>query len=284
MKIAFIGTGVMGKSMAMHLCNAKHEVKVYNRSIQKALQCESFGAKVCESIEECVNDVEVVITIVGYPKDVKEVYSQIFKYAKEGCISIDMTTSSPSLAKELSAEGIKHQIHVLDAPVSGGDFGAKNATLSIMVGGEKTAFDQVQPLLKCMGKNIVYMGSSGSGQHTKMANQIAIAGTTVAVAEALYYGKKAGLNLDEMLNAISAGAAGSWQMSNMAPRMLNSDYEPGFFVKHFIKDMDLAQNEALGFDIELPVLNVVLSLYQELAKGGFDNDGTQVIYKYFDEK
>ncbi len=284
MKIAFIGTGVMGKSMVKHLCEANHHVQVYNRTYSKAKVCEQFGAIAYESLATCVSDVEVIITIVGYPQDVKEVFEVIFKHAKKDTTIIDMTTSSPTLANELYHEGKKHQLKVLDAPVSGGDNGAKNGTLSIMVGGDKEVYQLMQPILALMGTNMVYMGEAGSGQHTKMANQIAIAGTVAAVTEALHYAKAANLNPEELLAAIGAGAAGSWQMSNTAVKMLEGNFNPGFYIKHFIKDMNLAQQEAKDFNLELPVLNIVEDIYQQLSNEGLADEGTQAIYKYYQNK
>ncbi len=284
MKIAFIGAGVMGKSMIMNLCKNGYDVQVYNRTYSKAKDCEQFGAKAFEKLDECVIDVDVVITIVGYPKDVEEVYEVIFNTCKAGTIAIDMTTSSPTLAIELARKGLSKGINVLDAPVSGGDIGAKNATLSIMVGGEQKAFDQCKPLFEAMGKNIIYMGKAGSGQHTKMANQIAIAGTVTGVSEAIAYANKVGLDSELLLSAISAGAAGSWQMANNGPKMINKDYAPGFFIKHFIKDMKLAQDEANAKGFDLPILNEVVKIYDQLAEFGLDEDGTQAIIEYYTNK
>ncbi|MBQ7889158.1 MAG: NAD(P)-dependent oxidoreductase [Erysipelotrichaceae bacterium] len=281
MKICWIGTGVMGASMAKNCIAHGHEVQVYNRTFSKAKACEEFGAKAFENLKDALQGVEAVFTIVGYPKDVEEVYNVIFETCPEGTIAVDMTTSAPSLAVKLAEEGLKHGIHVLDAPVSGGDTGARNATLSIMVGGNKDAYDKVYPLFECMGKNIVYMGKAGSGQHTKMANQVAIAGTIAAVNEALTYSKAADLDPDKVLSAISAGAAGSWQMSNNGPKMLKKDDSAGFFIKHFIKDMRLAQKEASDRGLKLEVLDEVLKIYEELSAEGCDDFGTQSIYRHF---
>ncbi|MBP3399965.1 MAG: NAD(P)-dependent oxidoreductase [Erysipelotrichaceae bacterium] len=281
MKICWIGTGVMGASMAKNCIAHGHEVQVYNRTFSKAKACEEFGAKAFENLKDALQGVEAVFTIVGYPKDVEEVYNVIFETCPEGTIAVDMTTSAPSLAVKLAEEGLKHGIHVLDAPVSGGDTGARNATLSIMVGGNKDAYDKVYPLFECMGKNIVYMGKAGSGQHTKMANQVAIAGTIAAVNEALTYSKAADLDPDKVLSAISAGAAGSWQMSNNGPKMLKKDNSAGFFIKHFIKDMRLAQKEASDRGLKLEVLDEVLKIYEELSAEGCDDFGTQSIYRHF---
>ncbi len=281
MKIAFIGTGVMGAAMAHNLAKAGNELHVYNRTKSKAQACAEFGAIVHDEISECVKNCDVVFTIVGYPSDVKEVYEEIFKYAKRNIVAADMTTSSPSLAIELAKRGKENQIEILDAPVSGGDSGAKNGTLSIMVGGEYNSYKQILPLFECMGKNIVYMGEAGAGQHTKMANQVAIAGTVSGVAEALAYAKKAGLDSETLLKAISAGAAGSWQMSNNGPKIIAEDYDPGFYIKHFIKDMRLALEEENQAGLNLIVLKEVLQAYEQLEAQGLEDEGTQAIAKYY---
>lgn len=282
MKIAWIGVGVMGRAMALNLKKAGHSVSVYNRTLSKCEGLEGDGIKVCSTIKECVNDADAIFTIVGYPKDVEEVYLSdygIFANAKEGAYIVDMTTSSPALAKKLSEIGTK--FHVLDAPVSGGDIGAKNGTLSIMVGGEKEDFDYLTPVFEAMGKNIIYLGKAGSGQNCKACNQIAIAGTIAAAAEAMHYAESVGLDGNTVLSAISKGAAGSWQMDNNAPKMLNSDYEPGFFIKHFIKDLKIARDTMESKSEELPVLNKVLDLYENLAENGLEDEGTQAIIEYY---
>ena len=282
MKIAWIGVGVMGRSMALNLNKAGHTVSVYNRTLSKCEGLEADGIKVCSTIKECVNDADAIFTIVGYPKDVEEVYLSdygIFANAKEGSYIVDMTTSSPALAKKLSEIGTK--FHVLDAPVSGGDIGAKSGSLSIMVGGEKEDFDYLLPVFEAMGKNIIYLGKAGSGQNCKACNQIAIAGTIAAAAEAMHYAESVGLDGNTVLNAISKGAAGSWQMDNNAPKMLNSDYEPGFFIKHFIKDLKIARDTMGSKNEELPVLNKVLELYENIADDGLENEGTQAIIEYY---
>lgn len=282
MKIAWIGVGVMGRYMALNLKNAGYNVSVYNRTLSKCDGLEELGITVCSTIKECVKDADAVFTIVGYPKDVEEVYLSdegIFNNAKESAYLVDMTTSSPSLASRLAEVGTK--FHVLDAPVSGGDIGAKNATLSIMVGGEKADFDYLLPVFEAMGKNIIYLGKAGSGQNCKACNQIAIAGTIAAVAEAVHYAENVGLEVNTVLNAISKGAAGSWQMDNNAPKMVNKDYDPGFFVKHFIKDLKIAKDMASESDEELPILNKVLEIYEKLSKDGYDEEGTQAIIEYY---
>ncbi|SJZ86633.1 NAD(P)-dependent oxidoreductase [Anaerorhabdus furcosa] len=283
MKIGFIGTGLMGASMVRNLLKNNHEVTVYNRTVSKAKALETDGAIFCETIEACVAERDVIIMIVGLPSDVEEVSNQVFKFAKTGAILIDMTTSSPKLAEKLTTEGLAKGIAVLDAPVSGGDIGAKNGTLSIMVGGEQDAFTACLPIFECMGKNIVYCGHAGCGQHTKMANQIAIAGTVSGVAEAIAYANKMGLDSQIMLNAISAGAAGSWQMSNNGPKMISKDYDPGFFIKHFVKDMNIAIQCADEEKLDLPILKIVRDLYQDMMIQGDENLGTQAIIKQYEK-
>lgn len=280
MKIAFIGSGVMGSGMILNLAKNNHMIHVYNRTFEKAKKLEQDNIKAFVTIEECIKDVELVITIVGYPKDVKEVYTEIFKYARNICC-IDMTTSSPTLAKALYEEALLHNIYMLDAPVSGGDIGAKNGTLSIMCGGDKAVFDKYVNVLKCLGTNIIYTGLKGSGQHTKMANQIAIAGTIAGVCESLAYSIKMGLDPNIVLDAISTGAAGSWQMSNTAPRILNNDFNPGFYIKHFVKDMKLAIEEANNQDLNLIIVSEVLKMYQKLELDGFENLATSALFKYY---
>ena len=284
-QIAWIGTGVMGGQQAGHLARKGYSVKAYNRSQDKlgALK-EEFGLIPCETIAQAVDGADVVFVMVGYPKDVEEVFlgeEGIFENAKEGALLIDMTTSSPSLAQRLYEEGKKKGLRVMDAPVSGGDSGARNGTLSIMVGGDEKDFEEALPLFECMGKNIVHMGPAGFGQHTKAANQIAVAGATAAYTEALVYAQKAGLEPEKMLTAIGAGAAGSWQLSNMAPRVLKGDLAPGFFVKHFIKDMKIIEEEAGKWGVELSMLDSVLKMYEEMSRMGLDNDGTQALIKYY---
>lgn len=284
MKIGFIGTGVMGASMAGHLMDAGHELTVFNRTRQKAEGLLARGACWADTPADCAAGMDAVITIVGYPKDVEEVYlgeKGILCTARPGAYLIDMTTTSPALWQRIAKAAEQKGLHPLDAPVSGGDTGARNATLSIMVGGEKADFDACVPLFEKMCKTIVYTGPAGCGQHTKMANQIAIAGCVTGVAEAVRYGQISGLDTQNMLSCISAGAAGSWQMSNNGPKMLKGDYAPGFFIQHFIKDMRIAQEEAQKRGAELPVLQLVLSMYESLQEDGRANDGTQAVIEWY---
>ena len=281
MRIGFIGTGVMGASMVKNLLKNGYKVNVYNRTPSKAKALEEFGAHFTESIKDCVSDADIAITIVGMPEDVRECYEEILKYLK-GHIAIDMTTSSPSLAKEIYHKAKELGISVLDAPVSGGDTGAKNGTLSIMVGGDLDTFNECMPVFEAMGKTINYIGETGSGQHTKMANQILIAGTIGAVAEALTYARYMNLDERKVFEAIANGAAGSWQLSKNGLKMLNHDDNPGFFIKHFIKDMKLADDEATNKNLNLEVLKTVLEEYKKLQDEGYEDLGTQALYKLYD--
>ncbi len=286
-KIGFIGIGVMGAPMAGHLLKAGYSVAVYARRKEAADALVSQGAEFCSSIAQCARGRDSVITMVGFPKDVEEVYfgeQGILQNASTGTILIDMTTTSPRLSLRIAQAAAKKGLCALDAPVSGGDVGARQATLSIMVGGDPAVYQACLPLFQAMGKQVVYEGPAGSGQHTKMANQIALGGAIAGVCEALAYGKRAGLDLPTMLQSISAGAAGSWQMSNMAPRMLASDFAPGFFIKHYIKDMDIALQEAEGFGLHMQVLEEVRKMYAALAQEGKENLGTQALYQYYEQQ
>ena len=284
--IGFIGTGVMGKSMAMHILEAGYTVNVYNRTKARTKELIQKGAVWNDSVAEIAKNSDLIITIVGYPKDVEEVYfgdDGIINNAKTRSYIIDMTTSKPSLAKKIYDKAKEKNVYALDAPVSGGDVGAKKATLTIMVGGDEKAFKDVMPVFELMGKNIVLQGGAGAGQHTKMCNQIAIASNMIGVCEAIAYAKKAGLDPNTVLKSIEAGAAGSWSLSNLAPRMIKGDFEPGFFVKHFVKDMDIAlsESEAMGFDTR--GLKLSKSLYDELMNEGKQDKGTQVLYELIDK-
>ena len=284
-KIGFIGVGVMGKSMVLNLMKQGFEVSIFARSKEKVEDVLAQGAIWCDSIASCAAKNEVVITIVGYPKDVEEVYFNeggIFEHGKEGTYVIDMTTTSPELSIRIYEEAKKRGMKALDAPVSGADIGAKNGTLSIMVGGEEQDFNACMDIFQAMGTTIVYEGKAGNGQHTKMANQIAIAGTIAGVCEAMAYAKNTGLDLQTMLDSISKGAAGSWQMSNMAPRMLQEDFAPGFFIKHMIKDLKIAMEESDSRQLKLNVLEQVLHMYRKLEEEGKGELGTQALCQYFD--
>jgi len=284
--IGFIGIGVMGKSMAGHLLKAGYTLHIFTRTKSKASELYRNGAIWEESVADLSEKCDVIITMVGYPHDVHEIYLEkggIIENAKPGTLVIDMTTSSPELAEKIYNAGKKMSIEVLDAPVSGGDTGARNASLSIMVGGDKQTFTRVYTLFEIMGTNIVFQGGAGSGQHTKIANQMVIAAGIVAVCESLAYTGKAGLDPEKVLESIGKGAAGSWTLNTLGPRMIKGDFEPGFYVKHFIKDMDIAINSSKALGLETPGLILARSLYQKLADQGYENKGTQILYKLFTE-
>lgn len=284
-KIGFIGTGVMGKSMALNLMKAGYPVSIYTRTKEKAKELIQKGAIWTDTVADIAAKTDVIITIVGYPSDVEEVYfgaNGIIENAKPGAYIIDMTTSKPMLAIEIYQRAKEKNIFALDAPVSGGDIGAKSGTLAIMVGGEKEAFENVLPIFHVMGSNIILQGPAGAGQHTKLSNQIAIASNMVGVCEAIVYAKKAGLDPSRVLESITTGAAGSFSLSKLAPRMISGDFAPGFYVKHFIKDMTIAIESAEELGLSTPGLSLSLKLYQELADKGEADSGTQALIKLFD--
>lgn len=284
-RIGFIGAGVMGKSMARNLMKAGYHVSVYTRTKSKANELLEEGAKWCDTIAALAGNSDVVITIVGYPQDVEEIYfgaKGLIQHGEPGTILIDMTTSSPLLAQQISEKAEQKGMFTLDAPVSGGDIGAKEARLSIMVGGDKNVFERVYPLLQAMGNNIVLQGGAGAGQHTKMCNQIAIASGMMGMCEALIYAKQAALEATTVLKSIESGAAGSWSLSNLAPRVIAEDFSPGFFVKHFIKDMSIALSSAEKMGLKMPGLKQAKTLYEELAEMGEQDSGTQALYKWYD--
>ena len=283
-KIGFIGVGIMGKSMVRNLRKAGYEVAIYTRTKAKAEDVIAEGAVWCDTAAECAKGRDVVITIVGYPKDVEEVYfgdNGIIANADPGTYVIDMTTTSPRLAVRIWEEAEKAGLHAVDAPVTGGDTGAKAGTLTILAGGKKEDFDACVPVFEAMGKNINYEGKAGNGQHTKMCNQIAIAGALAGACEAMAYAKNTGLDVDTMLKSISTGAAGSAQMNNVASKAAKDDYAPGFFLKHFIKDMGIADEEALAADTRLGVLEDVLGMAKKLESEGMGDLGTQALIKYY---
>ena len=283
--IAFIGTGVMGQGMIKNFLKAGHTVHLYTRTKERALPLVELGATWYDTAQAAAEQGDVIFTVVGYPKDVEEVYFGdygIFKAAQQGKIVVDMTTSQPALAKKIADAAQAFGMDALDAPVSGGDIGAQNGTLSIMVGGSKQAFEKVTPLFEVIGQNIVLQGEAGAGQHTKMCNQIAIATNMIGVCEALAYGKKAGLDMERVLQSIATGAAGSWSLSNLAPRMLQGDKEPGFYIMHMIKDMGIALDEAARMELKLPGLAMAKAMYDELSAKGYDQNGTQALIDYYE--
>lgn len=284
--VGFIGVGIMGKSMVRNLMKAGYELHIFARTKAKAEDVIEEGAVFHDTIGDCVKERDAVITIVGFPKDVEEVYfdaGNILDSAKEGAYLIDMTTTSPRLAEEIFKEGTKRGFHVLDAPVTGGDTGAKTGTLSILAGGEKEDFEACMPLFEAMGTNINYQGKAGCGQHAKLVNQIMIAGTLSGVCEALTYAKAKGLDLETVVKSVATGAAGSRQLELFAPKIMAEDFAPGFFMKHFIKDMTLALTEANRSGLCLEVLSQVLANYEELQAAGYGELGTQALMKYYEE-
>ncbi|MEC8333765.1 MAG: NAD(P)-dependent oxidoreductase [Verrucomicrobiota bacterium] len=283
--IGFVGTGVMGSPMAAHILKEGYKLYVYNRTSTKAQSLIDSGAHLCENPGQVAKNCDVIFAIVGFPQDVESVFlgsDGIVENAKSGAIIVDMTTSRPALAKKIANIAAKKGIQSLDAPVSGGDIGARSGSLSIMVGGERDAYDQIFPLFQLMGENVVYHGPAGSGQHTKMANQIAIASTMLAMCESLTYAKKAGLDPQAVLKSISNGAAGSWTLDNLAPRILREDYEPGFFVKHFIKDMQIAIDSGESMGVDISGLKIAKTKFDQIAEEGFLEKGTQSLIKAYE--
>lgn len=282
-RVGFIGLGNMGRYMAGHLLAAGHPLFVYNRSRDKADELLARGARWCATPGEVAANADVVITMVGYPHDVEQVYlgeGGIVARAKQALL-IDMTTSSPELAERIAAAAAQAGCRALDAPVSGGDIGARDAKLAIMVGGEQAAFDAALPILQLMGANIVLQGGPGAGQHTKMCNQIVIASTIMGVSEGLAYAKKAGLDLPTVLKSIGGGAASGFQLTVMGGKMIAGDFAPGFYIEHFIKDLGIALAEAERMQLELPGLALARKLFQGLAQQGMARLGTQSLIKHY---
>jgi 3-hydroxyisobutyrate dehydrogenase len=279
-RIGWIGTGVMGASMCGHLMAAGFAATVYNRTQAKAQPLIDKGARCADSPRAVAQASDVVFTIVGFPSDVRAVTLDSdgsLAGSKPGTILVDMTTSEPSLAVEIAAAAKKRGVHSVDAPVSGGDVGAREARLSIMIGGEKDVVDALQPCWQAMGKTIVHQGGPGAGQHTKMANQILIATNMIGVCEALLYGYRAGLDLKVVLQSVGPGAAGSWSLSNLGPRIIDGNFAPGFLVEHFIKDMGIALAESKRLGISMPGLALAHQLYVALAAQGHARDGTHAL-------
>jgi 3-hydroxyisobutyrate dehydrogenase len=282
--IGFIGIGVMGKSMARHLLNEGYRLHIYTRTKAKAEDLLADGAIWENSVAVLAGNCNVVFTIVGFPPDVEEVYlgeDGILANIAAGSYVVDMTTSKPELAVRIYDEARNKKVKALDAPVSGGDIGAREARLSIMVGGDREAYTAMLPVFALLGKNIVYQGGPGSGQHAKMCNQIVIAGSMMGVCEALAYAVKSGLDPLTVLKSIESGAAASWTLSNLGPRIIDGNFAPGFYVKHFIKDMTIAAEAARAMDLETPGLDLAKSLYERLAEQGGGNHGTQALYKLY---
>jgi 3-hydroxyisobutyrate dehydrogenase len=276
--VAWIGTGFMGKPMANHLADGGYDVIVYNRTLSKTEGMNPMIA-VADNIQACVLEADIIFTMVGYPRDVEQVYLEVFKYAKKGAILIDMTTSSPKLARKLEKLAKEKGLVMVDAPVTGGSIGATNASLSIMVGCEDQTFEQIKPLLNLMGSKIIKVGEVGSGQEAKLANQIAVAGNIVAIAEALSFAKSKNINLNDMLEIINNGAGGSWQSIHSAPKMLSKDFTPTFLVKHFVKDLGLVLEEKDA--LKLPIVEQVSRIYTALEKAKLGEMGIQVVIEYY---
>jgi 3-hydroxyisobutyrate dehydrogenase len=285
-KIAWIGTGVMGASMCGHLIAAGHDVVIYTRTPEKAAALLERGARWVATPKDAAAQADVIFTMVGMPEDVRDVYlgaDGILAGATKGTIAVDMTSTSPSLAVEIDRAARALGVATIDAPVSGGDIGARNATLSIMVGGDADTIARVRPVFELMGKSIVHQGPAGAGQHAKLCNQIVISGTMIGVCESLLYGQRAGLNLETMLQSISGGAASCWALTNLAPRVLQGNFEPGFFIDHFVKDMGIALEECRRMKLKLPGLTMVHAIYQRAQQLGYGRKGTQALYLALEE-
>ncbi len=280
MKIGWIGTGGMGAAMAGHVQGAGHDLYVFNRTKSKGEPLLKGGAHWCESPAEVAANSEIVFTIVGFPADVEEVYlgeGGILSAQGPCRVVVDMTTSRPSLAQMIAEAAAKQGIDSLDAPVSGGDIGARDRTLAIMVGGDKGVFDAILSLFQLMGKDISYMGGAGAGQHSKMCNQILVAGTMIGTCESLLYGAKVGLDQQSVIDIVGKGAASCWSINNLGPRIVRGNYEPGFFVEHFIKDMGIALQEAAAVGLSLPGLALVHQLYLAVQAQGHGRSGTHAL-------
>lgn len=286
-KIGFVGTGVMGASIVRHLLKADYTVTVYNRTKSKTDELVALGATWAATPQEVTEKSDLIFSMVGYPSDVEEIYfgeMGIFKSEVKGKIIVDMTTSTPALAKKIAVHAAKEDAVALDAPVSGGDLGAKNGTLTIMVGGDAKAYDEIEEVLSVFGAKVNLQGEAGAGQHTKMANQIMIAGTMTGMTELLLYAKEAGLDLEKVLDTVGGGSAANWSLANYAPRILKEDYSAGFFVKHFVKDLKIALDEADKMGISLPATEKAKELYEKLMAEGHENDGTQALIKLWWDK
>jgi len=284
-RLGWIGTGVMGRSMCLHLLDKGCQVSVYNRSREKARDLLEKGAAWRESPAEVAARSDIVFTMVGYPADVEEVVlgrKGVLSTLKPGAMVVEMTTSEPALAKRIYERAKEKSVSALDAPVSGGDVGAREARLAIMVGGDRESFEAALPYFQALGQNIAYMGGPGAGQHTKMANQIHIATTMVGVIECLLYAHRAGLDMLQVIEVIGKGAAGSWSLNNYGPRIARGNFDPGFFIKHFVKDMGIALDEARRMKLSLPGLALANQFYLAAVAMGLENMGTHSLYKVFE--
>ncbi|SVA96173.1 uncharacterized protein METZ01_LOCUS149027 [marine metagenome] len=279
-RVGWIGLGVMGRSMCKHIMDRGFSTTVFTRTKEKANELLDNGATWKHSPLEVANDSDVIFSIVAFPTDVREVFlgdGGVLQGCGPGNVIVDMTTSEPSLAREIYKQAKGKGVAAIDAPVSGGDIGAKEARLSIMVGGDKAAVETIRPCFEAMGTTIVHQGGPGSGQHTKMVNQILIASGMIGVCEALLYAHKSGLDLETVMKSVSSGAAGSWSLENYGPRIINNDFDPGFFVEHFIKDMAIALDEAAQMNLSLPGLALAHQLYNALKAQGGSRNGTQAL-------
>lgn len=281
-RLGWIGTGVMGNSMCGHLIDAGYQLSIYNRTKSKADNLITKGAIWCDSPYEVARKSDVIFSIVGFPKDVEATLLGelgVLAGSEPGTVIVDMTTSSPELAQKIDKQAKDKSVFSLDAPVSGGDVGARDATLAIMVGGEKKVFEQSKPFFEAMGENISYMGDAGAGQHTKMCNQILVAGTMIGTVESLLYAHRMGMDLDEVIDVIGQGAARSWMINNLGRRISKGDFDPGFYIKHFVKDMGIALAEAQRMNLSLPGLALVNQFYVAAQAMGYESLGTQGLYR-----
>lgn len=281
-KIGFVGTGVMGGSIVKHLLNAGYTVHVTNRTKSRADEVVELGAIWQDTASEVAQEADVLFSIVGYPSDVEEIYfgeQGILENMKEGTVVVDMTTSTPTLAKEIHKRALLKGIKSLDAPVSGGDAGAKNGTLTIMIGGDKEVYEEIMPIFETFSSSLQWHGPAGNGQFTKMANQIMVAGTMVGLTEMMVYAKAAGLDMEKVVATVNGGAAQNWSLENYGSRIINGDFEPGFYVKHFIKDLKIALDESKKLNIDLPATKKATELYEQLAEEGYENSGVQALVK-----
>ena len=280
-RIGWIGTGIMGRPMCGHVFSGGYRTSIYNRTKSKAEKLINKGAVWCTSPEEVAKNSDIIFTILGFPEDVREVYfgkEGIFTSLKSGTVLVDMTTTEPSLSIEIYNKAKDKGVYAIDAPVSGGDVGAINAKLSIMVGGDEEIVSSIIPLLRLMGHQIVYEGGPGAGQHTKVCNQITVGGVMTGICEALLYSYKAGLDPDTMIKTVCAGAASTWLMENLGPRIIDNDFKPGFFVEHFIKDLGIAIAECKRMNLDLPGLNLSMELYEKTRDLGYGKLGTQALF------
>lgn len=283
-RIGFVGTGVMGTGIINNLLKAGYEVTIFNRTKAHAQHLIDAGARWAASPAKVAADTPITFSMVGFPQDVENIYfgdNGILAGAQLGSLVVDMTTSTPTLARKIAAAVAKRGVTAFDAPVSGGDIGAKNGTLTIMVGGDQAALPRLQPIFDIIGSAVHYFGESGSGQHAKMANQIMVAGTMTGLTEMLAYAQAAGLNLKDVLATVGGGAAANWSLDNYGPRILAGDYTPGFFAKHFLKDLRIALDEADNMQLQLPATRTAKQLYEQLVDAGNGNDGTQALIKLY---